>query len=70
VSPEPWHLSYAPVAKRAQASLTATKLRAVLTDSAIDGKEEVLSALDGVYATYVANVDPPPEVALLSPRLS
>ena len=70
VSPEPWHLSYAPVAKRAQASLTATKLRAVLTDSAIDGKEEVLSALDGVYATYVVNVDPPPEVTLLSPRLS
>ena len=70
VSPEPWHLSYAPVAKRAEASLTAAKLRAVLTDSAIDGKEEVLAALDSVYATYVANVDPPPAVALLSPRLS
>ena len=70
VLPEPWHLSYAPVAKRAQATFSAEQLRTVLTDSAIEGKEEVLAALDRNYATYVENVDAPPEAALLSPRLS
>jgi LAS superfamily LD-carboxypeptidase LdcB len=70
VSPEPWHLSYAPVAKRAKAAFSADKLRSVLTDSAIEGKEEVLAALDRNYETYVVNVDPPPAAAALSPRLS
>jgi hypothetical protein len=46
------------------------QLRTVLTDSAIEGKEEVLASLDRNYATYVVNVDAPPEAALLSPRLS
>jgi LAS superfamily LD-carboxypeptidase LdcB len=70
VSPEPWHLSYAPVAQRAQAAFSVDQLRTVLTDSAIEGKEEVLASLDRNYATYVVTVDAPPEAALLSPRLS
>jgi LAS superfamily LD-carboxypeptidase LdcB len=69
VAPEPWHLSYAPVAKRAQAAFSARQLRTVLADSSIEGKQEVLAALDRNYATYVANVDAAPEVALLSPPL-
>jgi LAS superfamily LD-carboxypeptidase LdcB len=67
VSPEPWHLSYAPVAQRAQATFSAGKLRAVLADSVIDGKEEVLAALDRNFATYVVNTDAAPAVALLGP---
>ena len=70
VSPEPWHLSYAPVAARAQAKFSAEKLRSVLADSAIEGKEEVLAALDRNYATYVVNIDAAPEAALMSPRLA
>jgi len=70
VSPEPWHLSYAPVAKRAHAEFSAAKLRTVLEGSAIDGKEEVLAALDRNFATYVVNVDAAPALALASPRLS
>jgi LAS superfamily LD-carboxypeptidase LdcB len=70
VQPEPWHLSYAPVAKYAQAALTAAKLRTVLADSAIEGKEEVLAALARNYATYVINVDAPPAAALFSPQLT
>ena len=70
VSPEPWHLSYAPVAKRAHAEFSAAKLRTVLEGSAIDGKEEVLAALDRNFANYVVNVDAPPAVALLAPSLS
>jgi LAS superfamily LD-carboxypeptidase LdcB len=68
VSPEPWHLSYAPVAKRALAGFSAEKLRTVLAQSAIEGRVEVLAALDRNFATYVANVDAAPSAALLSPQ--
>ena len=70
VSPEPWHLSYAPVARRAQAAFSADKLRSVLAGSAIEGKDEVLAALDRNFANYVVNIDAAPAEALLSPRLS
>jgi LAS superfamily LD-carboxypeptidase LdcB len=70
VAPEPWHLSYAPVASRAQAALTVTGLRTVLAGSEIDGKEEVLATLEGIYASYVETVDAAPEEALMSPRLA
>lgn len=70
VSPEPWHLSYAPVAARAQATFSVDGLRRVLSDAAIEGKEEVLRSLPRNFASYVANVDPAPAVALSSPRLS
>jgi LAS superfamily LD-carboxypeptidase LdcB len=70
VAPEPWHLSYAPVASRAHAALSVKGLRTVLADSGIEGKDEILATLDRVYASYVVNVDAAPEEALLSPRLS
>jgi LAS superfamily LD-carboxypeptidase LdcB len=70
VAPEPWHLSYAPVAKRALEAFSVDQLRQVLACSAIDGKEEVLAVLDRNFATYVVNVDAAPEVALMSPRLA
>lgn len=69
VSPEPWHLSHAPVAARAREALTVEGLRRVLAQAAIEGKAEVLAALDRNFASYVVNVDPAPEVALLAPRL-
>jgi len=70
VAPEPWHLSYAPVAKRAHASLSAAELRGVLAGSAIEGKEEVLAALDRNFASYVVNIDAAPATARMSPRLA
>ena len=70
VSPEPWHLSHARVAASAQAALNVDGLRSVLAAAAIDGKAEVLAALDRNFASYVVNVDPAPEQALLSPRLA
>lgn len=70
VQPELWHLSYAPVAARAQAALSVDMLRGVLQGADIDGKAEVLAALEANYASYVANVDAAPVTALLSPRLS
>lgn len=70
VSPEPWHLSYAPVATRALAALTPGALHAVLAAADIEGKEAVLDTLSENFARYVAQVDAPPETALLSPRLA
>jgi LAS superfamily LD-carboxypeptidase LdcB len=69
VQPEPWHLSYAPLARHAARELTAQRLRNVLENSTIEGKREVLAALDRQFANYVVNVDAPPEAATLSPRL-
>ena len=69
VRPEPWHLSYAPVAHRAQQSFSIDGLRAVLAAAEIDGKEQVLESLARNFASYVVNIDSPPEAALLSPRL-
>lgn len=70
VSPEPWHLSYAPVAGRALAALTPERLRTVLAAADIEGKEAVLEALPGNFARYVVNIDAPAESALLAPALA
>jgi len=70
VQPELWHLSYAPVAMRAQRALAADGLRAVLAGAVIEGKPEVLAGLDRHFANYVVNVDAAPAAAALSPRLS
>ena len=69
VQPEPWHLSHAQVAARAQRQFSFEGLKEVLGDAAIEGKAEVLAALPRNYASYVVNVDPPPAAALLSPAL-
>jgi LAS superfamily LD-carboxypeptidase LdcB len=70
VRPEPWHLSYAPVAIRAQQAFSLEALHSVLAAADIDGKEQVLESLARNFANYVVNVDTPPEAAAISPRLS
>lgn len=70
VSPEPWHLSYAPVADVAAAQFSMQGLHEVLAAADIEGKAEVLAALARNYRNYVVNVDRPPAAAVLSPRLS
>jgi LAS superfamily LD-carboxypeptidase LdcB len=70
VSPEPWHLSYAPLAIHAQRALSPERLRSVLAGADIEGKAEVLESLERHFASYVVNVDAAPDSALLSPRLS
>ncbi len=70
VAPEPWHLSYAPVAEQALRQFRLEGLRDVLTAAQIDGRDEVLEALERNFVRYVVNVDPPPEVARLAPRLA
>jgi LAS superfamily LD-carboxypeptidase LdcB len=70
VQPEPWHLSHAKVAARAQRQLSLEALKGVLSGAEIEGKPAVLESLARNYSSYVVNVDNAPESALLSPRLS
>jgi len=70
VVPEPWHLSHAPVAARAERALSVDRLRDVLAGSGIEGKEALLAGLEENFRRYVLNVDPAPECAALAPRLA
>jgi LAS superfamily LD-carboxypeptidase LdcB len=70
VSPEPWHLSYAPVATAAMRQFSLQGLREVLAAAEIEGREEVLMTLERNFAAYVVNVDEPPVAAMLSPRIA
>lgn len=60
VSPEPWHLSYAPVSQSALARMSVETLHAALLASDIDGKALLLDRLATIHHRYVANVDAPP----------
>jgi hypothetical protein len=59
VSPEPWHLSYAPVALPALESLNLSILRRVLEASEMAGKAQVLGRLPEIYTRYMLSVDAP-----------
>lgn len=60
VKPEPWHLSYAPVAGRALASLTPAILREALAGVAIGGAQVVQRLLPEIHERYVCRVAPAP----------
>jgi LAS superfamily LD-carboxypeptidase LdcB len=59
VSPEPWHLSYAPVALPALEALSLSMLRQVLEASTICGKPHVLARLPEIYTRFLLVVDGP-----------
>jgi LAS superfamily LD-carboxypeptidase LdcB len=59
VYPEPWHLSYAPVASVALQSLTPGLVAATLHEADVLGKAEILAQLADIYRTYVANISLP-----------
>lgn len=59
VSPEPWHLSYAPVALPALESLSLSMLRQVIDSSAIAGKPYVLARLPEIYTRFLLAIDSP-----------
>jgi LAS superfamily LD-carboxypeptidase LdcB len=60
VMPEPWHLSYAPLAVPALAALTLAVLAEAVGSSSMDGRELVLAHLPELYERYVLAIDPPP----------
>lgn len=59
VSPEPWHLSYAPVSVPALESLSLSMLRQVLEASSIAGKQCVLARLPEIYTRFLLVIDGP-----------
>lgn len=62
--PEPWHLSYAPVASQALAQFSPEVLRAALDTADIDRRAAVERVLPALFERYVASVDAPPAAAL------
>lgn len=55
--PEPWHLSYAPVANQALAQLTPAVLRDALDAVEIEGRAALARKLPEIFERYVASVD-------------
>ncbi|UTA48675.1 M15 family metallopeptidase [Simiduia sp. 21SJ11W-1] len=53
VAPEPWHLSYTPLAEPYSQQFNCAELHAVLAQADIALKDEVLAALPGLVARYV-----------------
>lgn len=64
VRPEPWHLSYAPVAAAALEQFSPAMLQQALEEADLDAKEVVRRRLPEIFARYVRNVDAPPGVGL------
>jgi len=62
VAPEPWHFSFAPRAREAQAALTPALLREALSSATIDGRDCVLAQLASLHRRYVTEVDRPPRM--------
>jgi LAS superfamily LD-carboxypeptidase LdcB len=58
VQPEPWHVSYAPVAGPALTALTLDVLYEAIDKSEVLGREHVLTRLPEIHAKYVMAIDP------------
>lgn len=60
VMPEPWHLSYAPLAIAAQAALSLETLASAVAQADIEGREAIRARLPELYERFVCNVEEPP----------
>jgi len=70
VQPEPWHLSYAPIASPALAALDVELLRATLAGAELEGRASVAARLVEYYGRYIAAVAPAPMAALAATALN
>jgi LAS superfamily LD-carboxypeptidase LdcB len=70
VQPEPWHLSYAPVARIALAQMSTALLADAVVGSGIEGEAEILVRLPEIRERYVLDVDAPPRMRSRYARLS
>jgi LAS superfamily LD-carboxypeptidase LdcB len=64
VQPEPWHLSYAPVADVALRAFNVDVLREALDAAPLDARAAVERRLPEIFERYVANVDALPADAI------
>ena len=70
VQPEPWHLSFAPVADAALTAMNVALLVEALTSAAFAGRATVLPQISQLFARYVASVATAPCAALAAVALS
>ena len=61
VSPEPWHLSYFPVANLLLNSFDLDKITSVLKEADIELKDELMTRLPDIINEYVLKVAPSPD---------
>lgn len=54
---EPWHLSYHPVAKEFEQQLNPERLKTVLFDTDIEGKNAIITHIDIIYERYINNLN-------------
>ena len=57
VAKEPWHLSYAPLAKQYQSAFSLKALRQCLIKTDIAGKEAIIENLAEIFKRYISNVN-------------
>ena len=62
VRPEPWHLSFAPVARPALAALDVETLAGALRGQGVLGEAVVLERLPWIHERYVRTVDRAPRM--------
>jgi LAS superfamily LD-carboxypeptidase LdcB len=60
VQPEPWHISYAPLAEQARQQFSAPLLAQVLAQATMDAGTIVQQSLGDLVVRFVYNVDAPP----------
>jgi LAS superfamily LD-carboxypeptidase LdcB len=70
VQPEPWHLSYAPVAHPALKRMTSALLARAITGAGVEGEVEILARLRAIRERYVQDVDAPPRMRSRYARVS
>lgn len=70
VQPEPWHLSYEPVARIALSQMTTRLLAEAIAGGGIDGEAEILARLPAIRERYVLDVDAPPRMRSRYARLN
>jgi LAS superfamily LD-carboxypeptidase LdcB len=59
VCSEPWHISYAPVSVLALEQVSLPALRRALSESELEGKNELLARLPEIYTRYMLAIDAP-----------
>ncbi len=64
VQPEPWHLSYAPLAQQALQAFSIELLRDALQEEKIDALDTVIDRLPEIVERYVINIESPPALAI------
>ena len=62
VQPEPWHLSYAPVARPALERMSVGLLARAIEGAGVEGEAAILARLPAIRERYLLDVDAPPRM--------